>query len=331
MTPDTKTRRVRAVLDLLDHAECSVSEILQRLHLPEGKRRSVQRDVADLIDQGDVEPCGPDRYRRVRRAHQLNPVEALAVYSAARMLFHHASEYNEHYLRALEKLAQDLPERARKVALQANEVYKARRGARSSLVFEVAAQAWMNGQVLSCTYHSQRRATKLELEIYFIEVNARNREAYAIGVNRLRPDAQLQPYVYRLARMKQPTLTAATYAVPDDFHPLRFLSSAWGIMTGEPQRVELFFTPAVRERVEETYFGHLAEPALTLSTGQTRVVLTVGNWLELVPWILGWGAEVEVLGPPELRAHVAGVVHAASALYGPPASAQGAALQVTHG
>lgn len=316
MTPNTKTRRVRAILDLLEHAECSVTEILQRLELPEHKRRSVQRDVADLIDQGDLEPCGPDRYRHVRRTSQLNPVEALAVYSAARMLFHHASEYNEHYLRALEKLAQDLPERARKIALQANEVYKARRGARSSLVFEVAAQAWMNGQVLSCTYHSQRRASKLELEIYFIEVNARNREAYAIGVNRLRPGAQ--PYVYRLARMQQPTLTAITYTVPDDFHPLRFLSSAWGIMTGKPQRVELFFTSAVRERVAEEYFGVLAEPPLSLSTGQTHVVLTVGNWLELVPWVLGWGAEVEVLSPPELRAHIARTLRAASMMYPSP-------------
>ncbi|PJI52611.1 DNA-binding protein, partial [Methylobacterium radiotolerans] len=36
-----------------------------------------------------------------------------------------------------------------------------------------------------------------------------------------------------------------------------------------------------------------------------RVCLTVGGWKELVPWILGWGGEVEVLGPPELRAHIA--------------------------
>ena len=327
MELDTKTKRVRAIIDLLEHAECSTTEIVQRLHLSADKRRSVQRDLAELIGQGEVTLTDHGRYRRVKRRHQLNPVEALAVYSAARMLFHHASEYNEHYLRALEKLAQDLPERARRVALQANEVYKARRGSRSSLVFEVAAQAWLDGRVLSCTYHSQRRASKLELEIYFIEVNARNREAYAIGVNRLHEDAQ--PYVYRLARMKQPTLTATPYDVPDDFHPLRFLSSAWGIMTGEPQRVELFFTPTVRERVAEEYFGHLAEPPLTLSTGQTRVVLTVGNWLELVPWILGWGAEVEVLAPPDLRTHVAGILHAASAAY--PAPHSGASAEGQHG
>lgn len=313
MELDTKTKRLRAVLDLLTDAECSTSEIMRRLGLPEEKRRSVQRDLSDLLSQGEVEVTAAGCYRRKKRSRELNPVQALAVYSAARMLFHHAAEYNEHYLAALEKLAQDLPMRARRVALQANEVYKSRRGGPSSLVFEVAAQAWMDGRILNCTYQSQRRASKLELAIYFIEVNARNREAYAIGINRLHDDPQ--PFVYRLSRMQQPTLTNQTYDIPEDFHPLRFLSSAWGIMPGDATRVELFFSPAVKARVAEEYFGHFAEPPVVLASGHTRVVLNVGNWLELVPWVLGWGGEVEVVTPPELRAQVAGTLHKAASLY----------------
>lgn len=313
MELDTKTRRLRAVLNLLEQAECSTAEIVQRLHLSPHKRRSVQRDLAELVAQGEIEVAPGGRYRKKRRPRELNPVQALAVYSAARMLFHHAADYNEHYLAALEKLAQDLPDRARRVALQANEVYKARRGGRSSLVFEVAAQAWMNGRVLRCTYQSQRRASQLELEIYFIEVSPRNREAYAIGVNRLHPDQQ--PYVYRLSRMRQPMLTAEVYDIPDNFHPLRFLSSAWGIMPGEPVRVELVFSPAVRQRVGEEYFGTLAEPPVTFGSGYTRVALHVGNWLELVPWVLGWGGEVEVIAPAELRTRVSSALQQGAELY----------------
>jgi predicted DNA-binding transcriptional regulator YafY len=313
MELDTKTKRLRAVLDLLTDAECSTAEIVRRLRLAPEKRRSVQRDLADLLQQGEIEVTPTGHYRKKGRTRALNPVQALAVYSAARMLFHHAAEYNEHYLAALEKLAQDLPERARRVALQANEVYKARQGGRSSLVFEVAAQAWLDGRVLSCTYQSQRRASKVELQIYFIEVNARNREAYAIGTDRLRDDPQ--PYVYRLLRMKQPTLMSHSYEIPPDFHPMRFLSNAWGIMPGEPVRVELFFDPAVQARVAEEYFPGLLEPVVTLSSGHTRVVLGVGGVLELVPWILGWGAHVEVVSPPELRAQVAGTLQRAATLY----------------
>lgn len=321
MTLDTKTRRLRAVLDLLENAECSTAEIISRLRLEPAKRRSVQRDLSELIDTGEIELTPGGRYRRLRRKLSLNPVQALAVYSAARMLFHHAAEYNEHYLAALEKLAQDLPERARRVALQANEVYKSRRNGSGSLTFEVVAQAWLEGRVLTCTYQSPRRATKIELEIYFIEVNARNREAYAIGINRLHDDPS--PYVYRLSRIRQPSLTSKSYEIPEDFHPLRFLSSAWGIMPGEPVRVELFFSPAVRNRVAEEYFGTLLEPTVTLHSGHTRVVLSVGGWLELVPWVLGWGAEVEVVSPPELRAQVADAVRRSAEMYGPGRQEQG--------
>jgi len=315
MELDTKTKRLRAILELLENAECSTGELLRRLNLDPVKRRSVQRDLADLMASGDIEVTSQGHYRSCRRRRELNPVQALAVYSAARMLFHHAAEYNEHYLAALEKLAQDLPERARRVALMANEVYKLRRNGSGSLIFEVAAQAWLDGRVLSCTYHSPRQATKAELEIYFIEVNARNREAYAIGINRLRDDPQ--PYVYRLSRIKQPTLMSRTYAIPEDFHPLRFLSNAWGIMPGNPIRVELFFSPTVKDRVAEEYFGSVLEPTVVLHTGHTRVVLGVGSWLELVPWILGWGAEVEVVSPPQLRAQVASALQRAASLYSP--------------
>jgi predicted DNA-binding transcriptional regulator YafY len=321
MELDTKTRRLRAVLDLLENAECSTSEIIQRLRLDPAKRRSVQRDLAELAGSGEIELTPKGRYTRPPRSSALNSVQALAVYSAARMLFHHAAEYNEHYLAALEKLAQDLPERARRVALQANEVYKSRSNGKGSLAFEMAARAWLGGQVLSCTYQSPRRVSKVELEIYFIEVNARNREAYAIAVNRLHEDTQ--PYVYRLSRIRQPTLTKDSYVIPEDFHPMRFLSNAWGIMPGEPVRVELFFSPAVRDRVAEEYFGPLTEPPVTLHTGHTRVVLSVGGWLELVPWILGWGAEVEVVSPPELRAQVAGAMRRGAELYGAEQTAKG--------
>lgn len=324
MELDTKTKRVQAILELLQDAECTSAEIVRRLRLGPQQRRTVQRYLAELDAQGEIE-CVQGRYRRKRKPSQLNPVQALAVYSAARMLFHHAAEYNEHYLSALEKLARDLPEPARRVASQANEVYKARRGGRTSLAFEVAAQAWLDGRVLRCQYQSQRRTTPLELEIYFIEVSPRNREAYAIGVNRLHRTSQ--PYVYRLARMQAPSLSDQTYTIPEDFHPLRFLSNAWGIMAGEPVRVELFFSPTVRQRIQEEYFSTLAEPLMILSTGHTRVVLEVGHWLEMVPWILGWGPEVEVISPPELREQIARSLSRAAALYGSQNDQQSLAIQ----
>lgn len=116
MTPATKTERMLATLELLGHAECSARDLTSRLGLPANKLRSVQRDLETLCLDGKVERLDSGKYRRPLRATTLNPVEALAVYSAARMLYHHAADYNEHYLSALEKLTAQPPPTARRVA-----------------------------------------------------------------------------------------------------------------------------------------------------------------------------------------------------------------------
>ncbi|UBV45524.1 WYL domain-containing protein (plasmid) [Deinococcus taeanensis] len=310
--PATKAQRVRAVLDVLARTECSARDLTERLGLPLNKLRSVQRDLEELQATGEVERTACGKYRRPLRASTFNPVEALAVYSAARMLYHHASQYNEHYLSAMEKLTAQLPAPARRVAVLANEAYRQRPNGGESRTFEMVAQAWLHSRVLQAQYHSLNRMSEVELVIYFIELNARNREAYAIGVDRLRENAS--PRVYRLTRLRNVSLLNDTCEIPEDFHPLQFLSHAWGIMVGEPQKVELFFSPAVRDRVAETHLGAGAE-CFTLASGHTRVVMTVGGWQELVPWILGWGAEVEVVTPADLRAHIASVLQHASAQY----------------
>jgi predicted DNA-binding transcriptional regulator YafY len=316
---NTKAQRVRAVLEILSQAEYSARDLTQRLGFNPNKLRSVQRDLEELCLSNDVERLNNGRYRCPLKSTSLNRVEALAVYSAARMLYHHAAEYNEHYLSALRKLTEQLPAPARRVALLANEAYRKRPNRSGSRTFELVAQAWLDGQVLRTEYHSLQRVSTLELIIYFIELNPRNREGYAIAVNRLKEGAT--PYVYRLSRMSQATLLPDRCEIPEEFHPFEFLSNAWGIMTGDPVQVELFFSPAVRDRVTESHLGDSAQ-LMPLASGHTQVKLTVGGWKELVPWILGWGPEVEVISPAELRTHVATLLTSAAALYQTPEAAR---------
>lgn len=314
--PSTKSQRIRAILTHLAGEECTARELTRRLGLADAKLRSIQRDLEELQEAGDVIRSPKGRYSCPPPATTLNPVEAMAVYSAARMLYHHASEYNQHYLSALKKLTDQLPAPARRVALLANEAYRHKPNGRASRTFEIVAQAWMDGRVLRTEYHSVSRVSRLELIIYFIEVNARNREAYAIGVNRLSDSPE--PRIYRLSRMHTPQLLPDTCEIPEDFHPLDFLSDAWGIMTGTSTRVELFFSPAVKDRVAEMHLGPRAE-VVVLSSGYTRVVVTVGGLKELVPWILGWGAEVEVVSPADLREHISATAQHLAQMYRPQA------------
>ncbi|RJF75298.1 WYL domain-containing protein [Deinococcus cavernae] len=96
------------------------------------------------------------------------------------------------------------------------------------------------------------------------------------------------------------TLLSESYDIPEAFNPLQFLSNAWGIMTGFPTRIELHFSPEVKERVMESVLPPDAEVRV-LGSGYIRLVMTIGGWKELIPWVLGWGGEVEVIEPEELR------------------------------
>jgi predicted DNA-binding transcriptional regulator YafY len=56
-------------------------------------------------------------------------------------------------------------------------------------------------------------------------------------------------------------------------------------------------------------------PAHDLEGGGVELRLTVASEAEMRPWVLGWGAQVEVLAPASLRGHVARSMAAAAQLY----------------
>ena len=78
----------------------------------------------------------------------------------------------------------------------------------------------------------------------------------------------------------------------------------------------LRFSPTVAGRVQETRW-HPSERVAVDADGRLTWEARVSGTLEIRSWILGWGAEVEVLGPPELRAEIAGIVSAAASVIRP--------------
>ena len=90
--------------------------------------------------------------------------------------------------------------------------------------------------------------------------------------------------------------------MPAGFDGLELLQRAWGVMYGEDlQTVTLRFAPGIAaRRVKETVW-HPSQKLRDLEDGRVEWSAQVGDWLEMLPWIRGWGADVEVVGPEELR------------------------------
>ncbi len=103
-------------------------------------------------------------------------------------------------------------------------------------------------------------------------------------------------------RIKSAVLSGEGFDIPDDFDEQELLKHAWGIWVGDqaPITVKLRFSPAVIKRVKESIW-HPLENVTGTEDGGCIWSADVAEWREMLPWVRGWGADVEVLEPKELR------------------------------
>ena len=74
------------------------------------------------------------------------------------------------------------------------------------------------------------------------------------------------------------------------------------------------FSAASADRVREREW-HESQKLRDAAHGGVELTLQLGALEEVERWILEWGAEAEVLQPPELRARVRATVEALAKIY----------------
>jgi proteasome accessory factor B len=122
---------------------------------------------------------------------------------------------------------------------------------------------------------------------------------------------------YKVERIRQAILTMDTYEIPEDFDPAKYLAYSWGIWSSDqapPVEVRLRFDPVVADRVKESVW-HRTQQLADLPDGGVEMAVQVAGIIEIRPWILSWGNQVEVLAPDELREAVAAATRGAADRY----------------
>jgi predicted DNA-binding transcriptional regulator YafY len=310
---ESKAERMLAMAELLRQKPRRVAELAREFEVT---RRTIERDLEAMRRLFLIEEHG-HRYEIPTRGPLLNDVEALAVYSATRLLVH-TGVGERHYRNSLEKLANQVPEPARSTLLKSVEQLTPKGDDR---VLDLVAQAWFQGQVLRCEYRSSKGKGwhRNEYEIYFYELNRRNLDPYVIAFERT---FAKEVRVFKLARMRNVQLLKDTYSIPADFDAHEFLAGAYGIVVGdETLEVRLRAEPVVanwfRERearddnvlvVREFDDGGLE----ALVTGRAAAG---GDPHEMVSFLLGFGPSIEVLEPERVRKRVAADLRAAASRY----------------
>jgi len=123
---------------------------------------------------------------------------------------------------------------------------------------------------------------------------------------------------FKLERISSVRPLEEKFALPESFNIEAYTSSAWGIWgkkDGKLVPVALRFSPAVAARVRETIW-HESQALEDQNDGGVVFRAMVAEPLEMYPWIRGWGADVEILEPANLRERFRGEIGRMNEIYG---------------
>lgn len=282
-------------------------------------RRTIYRDINTLEDMGVPLWQHEGRFGLNREDYlstvRLNLNQTIALFFAARLLAHHSDEQNPHVVAALEKIAASLPDEtiAGHLSRVASEIQD--RPARRDyiLVLEIFTRAWADRRMVRFQYLAAGRAEPEERTVapYVLEVARSEPASYVIGFDPLRSALR----TFKLERVLSAEILDEEYVIPADFDPYRMLADSWGIMDeAETFDVRLRFSPLVTHRIKESMW-HRSQQLRDLPDGGCELTLHVAGTREIRQWILGWGSDVEVLEPPQLRAELVGLAARMVELY----------------
>jgi CRISPR-associated endonuclease/helicase Cas3 len=297
----------------------STSQLADRLHIAP---RTVRKYLTELSAAGRL-PIYRDRrgWRLMEQARlEVAPVrfaleEAAALFLAVRLLERHADEPNAAVSGAVAKLGAAIPGELRPAFdhLVSRADSESSEGAFSS-VFRTMAYGWALQREVEIEYLS--RSTKGvvagTLRPYLLEPSAVGSAIYAIGS--LSPPGKIR--VLKLERIAAAHLTDDTFEAPPVSQLIQRLDQSWGVWISDEQPIDvcLIFSADVARRVRETRW-HPSQKLKRKSEGRLEMKLTVSSTIEILPWVLGWGRQVEVVAPDDLRDLVANEHLAAAAAY----------------
>jgi len=185
-------------------------------------------------------------------------------------------------------------------------------------VLETLTEAWSAGRKAQVSHQMpDGRIFEYLLSPYFIEPYAVGQTAHVIGWRELPDKGQGALRTLKIERIRAAEITRETYTIPADFDPAALLRDAWGIWytDAEPVEVTLRFHPRVALRVRETRW-HSSQQIKDAADGYLLWQAKIAEPQEMLPWLRGWGAECEVVGPAELREMMEGESRRLASIYG---------------
>lgn len=279
-------------------------------------RRTTFRDLHSLQEQFGfpvVSEGGKWKLASTARLKPLalTPAEAVVLALATRLFSRQTDHYDQAIASAFGKLQHLLPDRLSDylgqvihglTRIPADPDFRRR--------LERIVECWIERRTVRIHYEDDAQAR--DVDPYFIEPAAFGLGVYVMGKDHRSGRVR----TFKIERIQSAVPTANRFEVPEDFDIHQLLGHSWRLWEADPVRVVLRFTPAVAGRVRESRW-HPSQMVEDEADGGVCLTLTVAGTVEIRPWVLGWGRNVEVLEPHELREWVAETAAAMARLYAP--------------
>lgn len=271
--------------------------------------KTIMRDIAFMRDRLGLPLEYDARLHAYRYAHpvdnfptvQITGGELLAMVVARKALEQYrGTPYHAQLSAAFDKLASGVRDRVSFTpAREAEAISFHHTGlAKSDLrVFEQLSKALAEGREVEFEYRKpqSREGEKRRVQPYHL--SHRDNLWYLLGHDLVR-DGLRQ---FALPRMGAVKVLDSRFTRPPGFSAEKYFERSFGAFAGEgDHRVRVRFAPDAAARVRER-FWHDSQELVELSDGWLELRLRLGDLAEVARWVLGWGADAEVIGPPALR------------------------------
>lgn len=180
--------------------------------------------------------------------------------------------------------------------------------------YDVLTMALADGKKIRIQYGSLSGEGNIETTLSPFHLLFKRRSWYVIGHSELHDETR----IFNVGRIQSWESLTDTYDIPTSFKIDRFLANAWALIPerGQRMRVVLRFQPMVAKNVAEVRW-HKTQQIFWNDDGTLDFSVVVDGLTEIRWWILGYGAQVEVLEPSELRDDICHAIEQMRQVYMP--------------
>jgi predicted DNA-binding transcriptional regulator YafY len=312
-----RTSRVSRVVQILTALQSGPPRKAAELSRLFGvSRRTLHRDLKELQNIG-INPQYSVRHRgyHIASEHFLPPINLNLREALSILLLIHKMRgqiqlpFKNAALLAALKIEGNLPPRIRRYCESALEKISVKTTAQASTpklpglddVFEKIQSAIIQRRKILINYESlfDRGVIECCLSPYHLFYN--QRAWYVVGRSSLHKEVR----TFKLSRIKDAAPLDESFADSEGFDFSEYIGSAWSMIPeGRIYNVQLRFTAKVASNVAEVQW-HSTQAVTRNADSSATVSFSVDGLGEVTWWILGYGDQVEVLAPPQLRKRVA--------------------------